>query len=791
MNSHNQLYKKIKKFPNYGTVVVQTDSESLLIKDLLFESGRKVVSDRDVFTLDYELTRHMSQSKGLRVLSDQLYPFLFDQGAERDSVLGAMDFIKNFPDPFVEPELASVIVEFLEQEESTQNLLKTFKESLALASKSQEFSSVPRAFANLYLNELEFSEDTFFLSSLLDSLPFGFADRFLDRSIQVSAYKTEWRDQVELYELHKDNSNITFQNYDHQLEEVRAVLRLLKDKPKEQNILVLFPKNRGYEKLFYLYQREFFDDQVFSLYEKEEQTLDRVLLKISKEVLSFHTHYDLVDLKNKNKVLVSESNTKKYSLPDLVNEFFDDDFTELDLNIVSEALIQLGPERSLPLLDWKKVFEQEKTRLNRKHDKFQTKLNIHDYEHVSATETDEVCVLGWSDSLFRKTGDRIFSNSLMSKLEINLGLFLPSLAKSEATMLFNNPIMNNPVVKKNISFSAQSFLGGSNKPGVFKILMEEQTKQAVSQTSRIFEEKRLLLSRQKAKLKIKNLSASSLQRYEECPYKFYLEKVIGLKKEDDEDYFLSAKQEGSLMHKVLEDLDQESMTKENLSAKLRELVLVEDTDFNTFREGAIKDLSRRMWLIINDEKKHLLESRILKTLTEKFFRFDVDLESRSFVKDSGDFSIKGLVDRVDIDKDQKALVYDYKRGESGTHSLAAYRGTKLAPQLFLYCLAADQGLLGDFEEFVGFQYINLSLYKRQKGFVIKKEADKIAKEIPPRSAVDIEKYQEKMDMFLEKLWDVLDRIKSGDFEANPNPAYSGQCATCTWLGVCKKSETFI
>ena len=56
MNIENQLIEKLKGFPNRGTVVVQTDSESLLLKELFFNSGRQVVSDRDVFTLDYELT---------------------------------------------------------------------------------------------------------------------------------------------------------------------------------------------------------------------------------------------------------------------------------------------------------------------------------------------------------------------------------------------------------------------------------------------------------------------------------------------------------------------------------------------------------------------------------------------------------------------------------------------------------------------------------------------------------------------------------------------------------------
>jgi CRISPR/Cas system-associated exonuclease Cas4 (RecB family) len=791
MDIYNQLKQNINNFPNSGTIVVQTDSESLLIKEMFFKSGRKVVSDRDVFTLDYELTRHMSQTKGLRVLSDQLYPFLFDQGAKRDSVLGALDFIKNFPDPFVEPELADVILEFLEQEDSAKNLIKTFKDSLAFASESQKFKSVPRGFANLYLSELEFSEETFFLSSLLEEMPYGFSDKFLDKKIKISEATSEWKDQVELYELHKSDSNIEFYTFEHQLEEVRSVLSLFASKPENKNIQVLFPKNRGFEKLFYLYQREFFEDQIFFLNEKEEQTIDKVLTRLSFEVSSFHTHYDSKNHKNKNKILVTEPNTAKYNLPDLIVNFFKDDFTELDLNIVSDVLVQLGPDRKLSIVDWKKIFEQEKIKLNRKHDKIQTKLNIHEYEYVSSVAPDEVWILGWSDSLFRKTGDKIFSNSLMSKLELNLGLFLPSLAKSEASSLFKNPVMHNSNVKKNITYASQSFLGGSNKPGVFKILMESGHEKKASHNKRIFSDNTLLLDKKKAPLEIRNLSASSLQRYEECPYKFYLEKVIGLNKEDDEDYFLSAKQEGSLMHKILEDLDRKDLTKENVDLKLRELVLVEDIDFNTFREGAIKDLSARMWLILQDEKKHLLDAGVIQTISEKFFKFNVDLATKSFTKEEGDFSIRGLVDRIDINSERKALVYDYKRGESGTHSLAMYKGTKLAPQLFLYCLAADQGLLGEFQDFVGFQYINLSLYKRQKGFVIRKQAEGIAKEIPSRSAVDPGKYQEKLNLFLEKLWDVLERINKEKFEAKPNPAYSGQCASCTWLGVCKKSETFI
>lgn len=790
MNIYNQLKEKIKSFPNSGTVVVQTDSESLLVKELFFKAGRKLVSDRDVFTLDYELTRHMSQAKGLRVLNDQLYPFLFDKGVKREAITSALDFIQNFPDPFVEPELASIVLEFLEQEESAANLLETFRESLLIASNKQELSAVPRGFANLYLNELEFDEETFFLSSLFDSLPYGFSDKFSDKVIQLAQTKIEWKDQIELFELYKDNKSFEFKNYDNQLEEVRYALSVLKDQLRDQKTLVLFPKNKGYEKLFYLYQREFFSKQVFSLYAKEEQTLERVLSKVSLEVKPFKTQYDSFDLKNKNKILTTENNATKYSLSEIMTGFFEDDFTELDLNIVSEILVQLGASRKLSLVDWKKIFEQEKIKIGRKHDRFQTDLNVHDYEYIAPEVPEEVLILGWSDALFKKTGDRIFSNSLMSKLEINLGLFLPSLQKSEAVQLFSNPVMVNSNVKKSIAFSSQSFLGGSNKPGVFKILMEQQKKSSEA-ASRSFKEKSPLTVSSKASFQTKNLSASSLQRYEECPYKFYLEKVIGLKKEDDEDYFLSAKQEGSLMHKVLEDLHRDDLTKENVIEKLKELISADDPDFDTFRAGAVDDFSERMWTVLKEEKKHLLESGIVNTLSEKFFKFDLDLKNKTLIEKDGDFSIRGLVDRVDIDKEQRAIVYDYKRGDSGTHSLSAYSGSKLAPQLFLYCLAADQGLLGDFKSFVGFQYINLSLYKRQKGFVIKKQADGIAKEIPSRSAVEYEKYEEKKEMFMKKLWKVLEQIESGYFEEDPNPSYSGQCESCTWLGVCKKSETFV
>jgi len=791
MSILSSIQKKISDLPENGSVVVRTDSESLFIKECFFKNGHQVVSDRDVFTLDYELIRHIGQTKGLRVVSDQLYPFLFESGAGRDSVLNSLDFVKNFPDPFVEPELYEVLTEFLNQEDSAQKLLKTLEETMEVVSHLNGMDTVPKGYANLFLNELNFSENTYFLSSLLDSMPFGFSDKFYGKSIKISDSEMVWKDQIELYENLKSSENIEFCDFDHQVEEVRAALFYLKNNAEPDKIAVLYPKHNGYEKLFYLYQREFFEDQIFFLQEKEDETISRFISKISLETKRHHTYYDLPGIQNKNKTLTQKINNDLYALSDLSESYFEEDFTELDLNIFSDIQVQLGAEHKLSLMDWKKIFEQERIKINKKFNKLKTGLKIGDYEQIIDSDVEEVWVLGWSDKIFKKTGDKIFSNALMSKIEMNLGLLLPSLSSSEASLLFKNPAMQDSSVRKIICHSTQSFVGGSNKPGVFKILMEQHQKARAFKRERVLNKDVLKMSKEKAKLSNVNLSASSLQRYEECPYKFYLEKVIGLCRDDDEDYFLTPKQEGSLMHSVLEDLDDKSANCSSVEEKIRQLMTCEDEDLSLFKEAAVVELAQKMWSIIQREKEYLLESNVVKTISEKFFSFDVKLETEEIVRNGGDFTVRGLVDRVDIDSNSQALIYDYKRGESGTHSLAAYKGSKLAPQLFLYCLAADQKLLGEFNEFVGFQYINLSLYKRQKGFVVKNKAEKMAKEIPARSAVDEEKYQEKMSIFMKKLWSVLEKIKENFFEEEPNAAYSGQCASCVWLGVCKKSETFI
>lgn len=790
MDILNQLRKKNPDFPKAGSVVVQTDSESLMVKNFFFQSGRSVVSDRDVYTLEYELTRHLSQTKGLRVLDDQLYPFLFSAKAERDAQIGALNFIKNFPDPFVSPELAEVLIEFLEQEESAQKLLKTFKDSVALFGEKKSFNAVPRGFANLYLNELKFNETTYFLSSLLDSLPLELSDLYCEKRIELSTHHKVWKDQIELFEYCKNDESLEFYNFEHQLEEVRCVLSEVSKEQNKQKTLILFPQNQGYEKLFYIYQREFFEEQQFSLYEKELETIKKVIRKMALRVKTYQTQYDLVQPTNKNRIIRIDTTSDKFSLEEVVETFFEKDFTELDLNIVSSLRVQLGEQCRLELQDWKRIFELELIKLSKKHEKIQSQVAIKSFEYVPEEKPDKIWVLGWSDGLFKKMGDRLFSNSIMSKMEINLGLQLPSLSQSEANTLFKNPLMGDSTVLKKLCFSNQSFQGGSNKPGVFKILLEGHRSSKSKKAQRGFFNRELELVTDRARLKKRELSASSLQRYEECPYKFYLEKVIGLTSEEEEDYFLSPREEGSLMHELLEDLSEAELSKERFDEKLASLIKAKDPDFDLFRENLTEDISERIWKILSEEKSHLLESSVVETLSEKFFKFEVDLKSKKITDTGGDFSIRGLVDRIDVSQNNKALIYDYKRGDSGTHSLSLYKGTKLAPQLFIYCLAADHGFLGDFERFVGFQYINLTLNKRQKGFVIKQQAEGVAKEIPARSAVEEDKYEEKMSIFLEKFWSILERIQNQDFDESPNPVYSGQCASCTWQGVCKKSETF-
>ncbi len=163
------------------------------------------------------------------------------------------------------------------------------------------------------------------------------------------------------------------------------------------------------------------------------------------------------------------------------------------------------------------------------------------------------------------------------------------------------------------------------------------------------------------------VSATDFQIYAVCPYRFYLEKVIGIKQLEIPDRTrISPIDKGILVHDILREffskldlenpiIDEELLKKYYIEGikdikGIKHLISFVIPSKRPFEEKKAEDLFGRLIEFIKEDIKRLkLEKKqIAKDLLEKDFI---------------DYRFKGRIDRVDIDEDGFYHIYDYKTGE--------------------------------------------------------------------------------------------------------------------------------
>ena len=177
-------------------------------------------------------------------------------------------------------------------------------------------------------------------------------------------------------------------------------------------------------------------------------------------------------------------------------------------------------------------------------------------------------------------------------------------------------------------------------------------------------------------------SISSFEKYQSCPYAYFLRYVLGLKKEDDKS--LSSATIGTLFHKVLETL---------IKNKQKEYINFNRKDIENIIEEDITLLKKRYpyeSVMIDFTKNNfidalLMEQKFLRIMEEEsqYNKFKTEYSfNREMIKNN-DLSIRlnGFIDRID-EKDKYFRILDYKSSKKDLSLADASKGLKL--QLFTY-----------------------------------------------------------------------------------------------------------
>jgi RecB family exonuclease len=202
------------------------------------------------------------------------------------------------------------------------------------------------------------------------------------------------------------------------------------------------------------------------------------------------------------------------------------------------------------------------------------------------------------------------------------------------------------------------------------------------------------------------LSASQLETYWTCPFRWFAGRVLNLDRIEDADRLaeLDAMIRGRLIHEILEQFYREA----KLSGKSDKLNLDNWKDLESFAQLLLSQFEHKqptgVMMIWSREKRRIMES------LERFFRFDI--ESRAgfvptrFEWKFGDsdhsialeidanlsIRLRGAIDRIDQHANGSLRILDYKSGKNYAGLRSDNLLSQRALQLHLYSDVAEQVL---------------------------------------------------------------------------------------------------
>ena len=271
----------------------------------------------------------------------------------------------------------------------------------------------------------------------------------------------------------------------------------------------------------------------------------------------------------------------------------------------------------------------------------------------------------------------------------------------------------------------------------------------------------------------KTYAVSHVERYLECPFKYYAAHVLRLPEEREEEPGLTPRERGHFIHEVFEQFfddwqraGRRTITTGNVADAIVMFERVVDSKLDRLPEA-----DRAL------ERTHLLGSAAASGLAERAFAFEIEqggevverllehpLEGTFvFAGATGprEVAIRAKADRIDLMADGTLRVIDYKLGRAPKSSRAL--------QLPIYGVCAEQALEGR---------RGRSWTLERAGYVAFKEKDPfvpLGGRVPVATAL-----KDGQQRFL----DAIDGIERGEFPVRPDEPF--RCQWCAYAGVCRK-----
>jgi RecB family exonuclease len=266
---------------------------------------------------------------------------------------------------------------------------------------------------------------------------------------------------------------------------------------------------------------------------------------------------------------------------------------------------------------------------------------------------------------------------------------------------------------------------------------------------------------------------SHVERYLDCPFKYFAARVLRLDEERDDESGLSPQERGQLLHAVFEtffarwhERGGRAITADSLADALELFESVAE-----FTLAHLPEADRAL------ERTYLLGSAVAAGLGERAFNFEIEQEvavlerllehplEGAFEFKGADgpktISIRAKADRIDLLEDGTLRVIDYKLGRAPKNARAL--------QLPIYGLCAEQHLNGRHSRRWTVSSAGYVAFKEKNPFV------------PLGGSTSL---QEALDDGAERFVAAIEGIERGEFPVAPEEPFF--CTRCGYAGVCRK-----
>ena len=270
-------------------------------------------------------------------------------------------------------------------------------------------------------------------------------------------------------------------------------------------------------------------------------------------------------------------------------------------------------------------------------------------------------------------------------------------------------------------------------------------------------------------------SVSSLERYLECPFKYFASHVLKLPEERADEWGLTPQERGQFVHAVFETFFRDWQAAGHgtiTTANLPQAVAL----FQSIAERQLEKLPESDRAL---ERTHLLGSAAAPGLAERAFAFEIEqggdvierlleheLEGTfEFSSASGARSVRlrAKADRIDLMADGTLRIVDYKLSKAPKPARAL--------QLPVYGMCAEQALEGRHQRSWKLGGAGYVAFREKNAFVSLGGPDPL-------------KLKEALAAGQERLLAAVDGIERGEFPPDPDEPFL--CTRCAYSTVCRK-----